>query len=48
LLSTNTEWQAFFHPIASGISPLTQACSLNITPQRYRRNHATAIVTNFA
>ena len=34
LHSTSTEWLARFHPMASGISPLTQACSERTTPQR--------------
>jgi hypothetical protein len=34
LHSTTTEWHFRFQPIASGISPLTQACSDKTTPQR--------------
>src|SRR6202040_483912 len=48
LHSTSTEWQARFHPIASGISPLTQACSERTTPQRERRNQRTALSTSWA
>jgi len=48
LHSIMMEWFLPFQPIASGISPLEQPCSLSTMPQRERRNQASAISTNRA
>ncbi len=40
------EWFLPFQPIASGISPLEQPCSLSTMPQRERRNQTSAIATS--